>query len=360
MEENKGSGRKIATEMLACSGCGGSMEFDPETQLLKCTRCGLKIDFIKSDEVHELDLSAALENNAKWKEEALYFRCEACGARVSVGRAETAGHCPFCGASHVIAEEDMQGLRPNGIIPFAFGPAEATAKFKAFAKKKFFAPNGFKKSVTADRVCGVYMPYFTFDSYTVSEYSGRVGDEHTRTVQTKDGTRTETYVTWRYVSGTYDRFFDDLTIFAGSDADAAKLGSLGGHVSANVKTYDTEYLHGFVARRYEKTLDSAWGEAKRDMDRSIKSEIIAQQHCDRVDYINISTTHHSVTYKYLLIPVYVINFRHHKKSYVNYMSGMTGRIIGKTPVSAAKVTLFSLGIAAAVALIAAVIYFLLN
>lgn len=349
-DENVGR-TEVDTECVKCKNCGSNMVFNPDTQMLRCDRCGYEEDFGKSDELEEISIDSALGENAVWRDEALTFRCENCGANIVAAAAETASVCPFCGASHVVAEDDLQGIKPNGVLPFRFGKDEAVAYFKKWAKKHVFAPDVFRKKVSPEKMRGVYMPCFTFDSNTDSVYRGRVGYTHTRTVHTSKGTRTETYTVWRNISGSFSHFFNDVMVNAGKRMEEKKAAKLAPFDFTGARVYESEYLVGFVAHRYEKDIRTCWDEAKRTMDARLRSMIISRYSCDKVDYLNVSTHHSGVTYKYLLLPVYVINYKYKKSNYVIYQNGSTGKTVGKAPVSVWKVlAAVAAGVAALVGL----------
>ena len=75
------------------------------------------------------------------------------------------------------------------------------------------------------------------------------------------------------------------------------------------------------------------------MDEVLRKEILGQYSYDVVSYLNVDTTHSSVTYKYVLLPVYILNYNYRGKNYSIYVNGNTGKVTGKTPVSALKVAL---------------------
>jgi len=347
----------VQTESMKCSGCGSNMNFDPETQMLKCSYCGLTESFEQSSEIKEITFDENTDASVMWDSETIVYNCENCGARIVAEKAETAALCPFCGTSHVIATEDLQGIRPNVVVPFKFGKDTLLEHFKKWAKRKLFAPSDFKKNLKADKVKGVYMPYFTFDSETHSIYNGRVGYRRTRTVRTKDGTKTQTYIEWRNISGSVGHFFNDLLINAGSHEEAKKMRKLSPFDWDSSRVYDNEYLSGFVARHYERSMSDCWKEARDMMDSELRDIIVAMHGADVVGYLNVSTNHHNVTYKYALLPVYLINYSYNKKNYVIYTNGSTGKTVGKSPVSPWRVLIASvLGLAVAVG-IGALVYF---
>ncbi len=321
------------TVYIKCQNCGSNMVFDPVTQNLKCLHCGSLTDFEKSSKVTELNIEDAFNKLEKWDDEVNCYRCENCGAQVVLSRLETATVCPYCETSHIVKSEDLVGLKPNVVYPFTITKEAAVETAKKWAKGRFFAPRNFKKNLKAENVRAIYEPCFTFDSQTVSYYRGRVGNRRTRVVGSGKNRRTETYIVWRYISGTYSHFFDDVMINAGTSYSQNTLDKLMPFNYSTIKVYEKNYLTGYTARRHDKSIKDAWADAKTLMDNKIKRAIIANSYCDVVDYINVSTTHNSVTYKYALLPIYLLNYKYKNKNYTICVNGNTGKCTGKTPIS---------------------------
>lgn len=324
--------KRAETEFVKCSTCGGNMVFDPEKQVLSCPYCGQYKDFLKDSDVKERDIETAFELAEKWDDTSV-VSCDNCGAKFVVTSNEVALYCPYCGTSHVRKSSDLAGIKPNALYPFIFSRERANDIAKKWAKRKLFAPKRFKKNICADNIHGVYEPCFTFDSKTVSCYDGRLGKRRTRTIRTKDGVRTETYIEWRHVSGVYDHFFDDVTIAAGGGLEQRSYDKLSPFDMNTIKVYNKDYLAGYSANHYSKDLKTAWEESKQIMDSRIRKFIVDMYNCDVVGYLNVSTIHNDATFKYVLLPVYILNYRYGKKDYKVLVNGNTGKVTGKTPVS---------------------------
>ncbi len=342
--------RDVETELVKCENCGSNMVFDPESQQLECVHCGSKKSFASGEIASELDITEGFDNSLEWQgEEVCCFFCDNCGAKIVLRSGEAATVCPFCNSAHAIKPEEMSGLKPNALVPFVFDEEKGLELAKTWAKKKFFAPRKFKKNITSESFKGVYAPCFTFDSFTTSYYEGRIGKTHTRTVGTGKNRRTETYVVWRNIRGTYRYNFDDLLITAGKKFDQPTLDKIAPYDTNDSKRYEENYLLGFMAYQYDEELTDCWQKAKRRIDGELKRLILSQYVHDRVAYLNVSTVHERVTYKYVMLPVYVGAFNFKKKLYNFFVNGSTGKVSGKTPKSAFKITLF-------IALIVAVVF----
>lgn len=330
------------TAYVKCANCGANMVFDPVTQSLKCPHCGTLEDFKKSSNVVELDILDSFSVHENWDKESSVYRCENCGAVVVLHPTDVATFCPYCNTSHIVKSEELAGLKPNAVYPFTITLESAVERAKVWAKKRWFAPKNFKKSLKAKNAKGIYEPCFTFDSFTYSTYEGRIGKRHTRVVGSGKNRRTETYIKWKYIQGTYAINYDDVMINASSSYEQVTLNKLLPFDFNTIKTYEQKFLTGFIARRHEKDIHTAWEDAKVEIDSRIKKGILSEYSYDVVDYLNVSTNHEKVTYKYVLIPVYQLSYRFKKKTYAVYVNGNTGSVAGKTPISPLKVSILIL------------------
>ncbi len=347
---------RVQTSLVKCDSCGSNLVFHPEKNQLYCEHCGYTKEIQNRTSAQELDLVGAFSRDEKWEEETVVFRCDNCGAKVVLSKNESAKDCPFCGTAHVQKTEELAGLKPNAVVPFAFGLDKALTFSKTWAKKGMFTSNKFKKNLDARNLQGVYTPCFTFDSYTTSTYVGRIGKTHTRVVGTGKNRRTETYVVWRNISGTYLSNFDDILITAGSKFDQKKLDKLSPYYTGGSVSYKEDYLLGYMAYHYDAEITDCWDTAKGIIDSALRKQILSQYSYDRVDYLSVNTSHDRVTYKYVMLPVYMGNFHFKKKTYSFQINGATGKVIGKKPKSAIKLTSFITAIVAVVGVIGFLIY----
>ncbi len=347
-EDHKG----VEAELRKCPNCGNNLKFDPTTQKLKCDYCDSEVAFKQNSNYVEIDIRTALTTGATdWSGAARAFQCENCGAKVVLEKTATAKGCPFCGTAHVIPLDQQVGVRPNVVVPFALNKESATEKLKLWAKKKLFAPRKFKKTFTPENLNGVYMPCYTYDSQTFSTYNGKIGKRHTRTTGSGKNRKTETYIVWRYISGSFEKFFNDVFVSAGSKLSQKELSKLGNFSESNNRVYDDEYLFGYMAYGSEISVADGWDKAKDDIDDMLKKAILSQYNYDVVSYLNVSTNHSNVTYKYVLLPVYVGNYKYGKKVRNYVCNGINGSTTGKYPVSPIRVAIASLlGIALIVGL----------
>lgn len=330
----------VDTTTVKCRNCGANMVFEPSTQSLYCSHCETRINFNDHSVGEEISFTnACCYDSDNLDEFTAVFSCDNCNAKIVLKDNQTATFCPFCGTSHVKEIKHLRGVKPNAIIPFNFNVDKGLEYAKKWAKNKFFAPRKFKKYLSSNNINGVYYPSFTFDSYTSSSYSGRIGKTHTRTVGSGKNRRTETYTVWRNICGNYFSRFDDVLISAGNKIDQRTINKISPFYTNESKVYQDNYLLGYVGYHYDTNIEDCWVNAKSLIDSSLRSQILSQYSYDKVAYLNVSTVHENVTYKYVMLPVYVGNFLFNKKPYNFYVNGRTGKTVGKAPVSIFKTLL---------------------
>lgn len=335
--------REVETYSAKCQGCGATMVFDPESQSLKCPHCGNTGAIEKDFSVIENDIRKGFADAKKWNpDEQVTYRCGNCGAVVVLSVDEEASVCPFCKTTHIAKEGTFESIRPHMVIPFQFGYDKAREYAKKWARRRIFAPSKFKKSLTVENTNGIYEPCFTFDSNTYSTFFGRVGDRRTRTVGSGKNRRTVTYVVYRNVSGQHTYFFDDVLVATNDNFNQSHLNKLSPFRTDMACVYEQKYLSGFMADGYQKNLDASWEDAKVEIEERIRQQIISRLHCDVVEFINVTTQHSEVKFKYLLLPVYTSVFNYKGKSYGVRINGSTGKVRGKTPISPLKSVIASI------------------
>lgn len=326
-----------------CPCCGGVMDYDPQTGGLACPYCGhteaIPVDETISETAEELDLRSAEKlENCDWGVAKKTVICEACGAESVYDALEIASVCPFCGSNQVMEAADQSTMAPGGVVPFQVTDKQASELFKNWIKKKWFCPKLAKESAKAKHFKGVYLPYWTFDADTRSEYKGEYGKDR----RTKGSDGTDKIVTdWYFTHGTYDEKFDDELICATGKHSQSMLQGLEPYRTAENKAYKPEYVAGFAAERYALGIKDAWQMARESISYKLKGniegEIRGRYHADSVRNLQVHTIFDHLTYKYLLLPVWISSYKYKDKVYQFMVNGQTGKVSGKIPLSIPKI-----------------------
>lgn len=347
------------TVISKCPSCGGDLAYNPSTFTLRCKFCGKDVE-IQHRSADEIDFNKLVEGSGGWNKDTRIFECNSCGARQVLSRKNMSPKCAFCGTANVVALDAISGLKPTGIIPFSIGERDAQERYRYWARKKFFSPRKFKKQTGSEKLSGHYFPAFTFDSQTVTRYSGQLGIYYYTTHTRSDGTTyTVRHTRWYNIGGTYNRFFNDILVQASAQKEQVVLDKIMPFDTDHSNKYTDDYLYGFSASQYEKDGLHCWQEARGIMQYNVKNEILAGYRYDVIGRFDFNMQCHDVTYKYLLLPVYIGHATYRKKLYNFYMNGQNGKIAGKTPKSVGKILSFLFGGLALVAGAVCALIFLL-
>lgn len=322
-----------------CPMCGGAMTFDPADGKLYCPYCEHRMEVEEEGSVSEQVFHAAQHvENFVWGAEQKQIICQSCGAQAVYDALLTSAVCPFCGSNQVMEEAVDTSLPPNGLCPFEVTQQQAGAHFKAWMKRRLFAPSKAKKSVKPEMFTGMYIPYWTFDAHTASSYTARYGKD--RTYTDKEG-RTHTKTDWYSTSGDLNLFIDDELTYGTTRHDVKTLRQIEPYDTQRCVPYRPEYLSGYLSERYSIGLQDAWGAAKQRMDQRIEAEIeqivTKQYHADHFSLSTRNTMYNDLTYKYVLVPLWQSSFDYQSKRYQFMVNGQTGKVGGKSPVSALRV-----------------------
>ena len=147
----------------------------------------------------------------------------------------------------------------------------------------------------------------------------------------------ETYIDWYNVSGTTDRYFEDVPVEASTQLTQKELNKILPYDTENVEAYNKDYIAGFNAERYDTSLHDGFTIAQGQMDDAIRQQIVSSYGADVVDYLNVDTNYNDTKFRYMLLPLWVCAYKYRKKAYRFIINGRTGKSTGKSPVSPLKV-----------------------
>jgi hypothetical protein len=208
----------------------------------------------------------------------------------------------------------------------------------------WFAPNGLQDYARKGRrMDGIYVPYWTFDADTATSYSGRRGDDYyvsqTRTVNGKSEPYQERRTRWRSVAGQVSRFFNDVLVMASHSLPRAYTDALEPWNLSDLTPYRPDFLSGLVAEAYGVGLEEGLTEARTKMDAVIDGDIRRDIGGDHQQITSKQTTMNDVTFKHVLLPVWMAAYKFQDRSFRFVVNGQTGKVQGERPWSKWKIAL---------------------
>jgi DNA-directed RNA polymerase subunit RPC12/RpoP len=354
----------VGAQQFKCRQCGARLEFAPGADALACPYCGATNEIPKSEaRVEELDFEEALAKaeDAAATHEILTVKCRECGAESTLPPDVTSAPCAFCGSGLVTTAESRKAIKPNAVLPFQVTKDAARAAFVKWIAGLWFAPGELKRHAQMEAsLTGVYVPYWTFDAETTTDYVGERGEVYyttetyteTENGQTVTRTREVRHVRWYPASGTVRNSFDDLLVRATSALAPKYLDALEPWDLNHLVAYQDEYLSGFRTDSYQVDLASGFGVAQRMMESAIDESCREDIGGDEQRVESKDTSYADVTFKHVLFPVWISAYRYRGKVYRLLVNARTGEVQGERPWSVAKFLLLAAAAAAAIFAIA--------
>ncbi|MDI9339026.1 MAG: hypothetical protein QM534_00540 [Sediminibacterium sp.] len=344
---------------VKCKDCGANLKFKPGTQVLNCEYCGANnVIEVEKVEVVENDYNSYIDSNESndEKETISTVKCTQCGASTTLPPNVTSCGCPYCDTPLVIKDASTCSIiKPKYLLPFKIERQVAKESFVKWVGSLWFAPNKLKEYATnsAEKLKGVYMPYWTYDSQTNSDYEGLRGEYYyvTETYTDSEGnrqTRQVRHTNWFPASGHIDEFFDDVLICASHSLPDKLIKELEPWDLPELIAFDPRFLTGFVTESYQLQLKEGFGQAKNIMAARIESLVRQNIGGDEQRIHSINTDYEKITFKHILLPLWISAYKYDDKVYRFTINARTGEVQGERPYSTIKIVLFVLMIIAIV------------
>ncbi len=353
-------------QRFKCDNCGAELAYDATARKLKCAHCGALREVPADRRVVERDLFAGLAEMPRGLgAQVRVHRCQECGANVSFPVGVTATRCTFCGGSKVLDQaENANAIRPESLLPFALDRKQANAAFAKWLGKLWFRPGDLRRLAAVEEVQGVYVPFWTYDARVHSEWQAERGRyyyvEEEYTTQENGETVTKTrqvrQTEWEPAWGARDDFFDDLLVCASRGLPPELADRFKTFNTKQLVAYSPAYLAGWSAEEYAVDLAEGWAKAEQRIAAEQRARCGRDVGGDTHRNLVVENTFSDVTFKHVLLPVWIAAYRYREKIYRFLVNGQTGEVVGKAPWSVAKIVAFVTAIAAVVAAIVLLIY----
>ena len=342
-----------------CKSCGGIMQYSPVDEDLKCVYCGKKAELDQTAaEIEENDFNhwkdRADENNEEHTVEVTEIKCRQCGATTTLEPNISAAKCVFCSTPLILQEASVKRFwQPEYLLPFRITEKESNANFKKWLGNKWFLPSQIKKGgVNNEMFKGVYLPFWTYDADTYTEYRGERGEDRTETSRNNKGEEIRRTITdWYPTRGDVSVPFDDIVVPAAKTLPPYIMNRLTNWDMMNSVAYRHEFMAGFITEIYQIDFRDGVEKAKEKMDNVIESTIRSDIGGNKQKIRSKNTQYNDLMFKLLLLPIWISAFQFNGKLYQFVVNGRTGQVIGQYPRSTAKIVMLVVAIIAVIGLL---------
>ena len=339
-----------------CPCCGGAIGFDSGIQKLKCPYCDTEFE-METVKSYDEDLNGDgadefnWENTAggEWQEgEAEGMRiyvCDSCGGEIIGDETLGATKCPFCDNPVVMKSMFAGDLKPDYVIPFKLDKKAAKEGLVNHLKGKRLLPKVFKDENHIEEIKGIYVPFWLFDADADADARYRA----TRVTSWSDSNYIYTKTSYFSITRAGCMGFDRIPVDGSSKMADDLMESIEPFDFSEAVDFQTAYLAGYLADRYDVDADASIARANERVRASAEQAFAATVH----GYATVVPTSVNVRLsngiaKYALYPVWILNTTYNGEKYTFAMNGQTGKFVGNLPLDKRAYKRWLFGIAAAV------------
>lgn len=349
-----------------CPCCNAGLQFAGDVQKLTCEYCDNTFDLDAVKAYNEpqatpqsFDWEPVAENT--WSDEEQQaiqgFQCPSCGGEIVTDQTTAATFCPFCGNPTIMPGRVSDSLKPDAVLPFQTSKEDAKNAFLKLCKGKPLLPKFFTQEQQLEKITGIYVPFWLYDC--AGEYSGSYKATRIRTWSDSQYhyTKTDNFMLKRKSSAEFVR----IPMDASTKMEDAFMESIEPFDYGMLTDFDTAYLSGYLADKYDVTSDQGEPRIRERVDNAME-ELLQDS---LIGYNTVVPTSKNLNIQhgkasYVLLPVWMLNTNYRGKRYTFAMNGQTGKMTGSLPVCPKRSAIWFSGIFAAVTLIASLAQYLLG
>jgi predicted RNA-binding Zn-ribbon protein involved in translation (DUF1610 family) len=351
-----------------CPSCGAPITFDSSTQEMHCDSCGNSFAVETVREYNENLLTEDREDHYAWEDynyesfnegdlsHLHEYSCPSCGGVIVTEENTVASACPYCGNPAIILNNVKGLLKPDCIIPFKKDKKDAVKAFENFTSGKAFLPTLFKKENRLEAITGIYVPFWLFDCDTDGTVRYRGTRVRTWSDQNYRYTKTDHYSIHRKGQMSFEK----IPVDSSKKMDDAYMEAIEPFDYSSIVEFDTAYLSGYFADKYDSDAEEMKPRANARIKRSLEGQLqrtVSGYASVTEESSNVSIRHGRVIYA--VLPVWMCNTKYKDKIYNFSMNGQTGKFVGELPLDWGKLMTSFFGYFAAFSAVGiAITYFL--
>lgn len=343
-----------------CPCCDGAIEFDARLQKMKCPYCDTEFD-IETLQAYDAELSNAPQENMTWDTQngsrwqagetdgLRVYICNTCGGEIVTDETTGATECPFCGNPVIMTGQFADTLRPDLVIPFKIDKKGAMDALQRHYKGKVLLPKVFKDENRIKEVKGLYVPVWLFDT----DADAYLRYKATRTRVWSDSRYTYTETSHYAVSRAGVIGFENVPVDGSTKMDDTLMESIEPYHIGDAVDFQTAYLSGYLADKYDVDKDASIGRAndriRRTTEESFRGTVMGY---NTVIPVSTNINLQNGRAKYALYPVWILNTLWNGQKFTFAVNGQTGKTAGDLPMDKGAFKKWLFGLMGAITAIA--------
>lgn len=350
-----------------CPCCNAGLVFGEAVQKLTCEYCDNSFDI---ETIRAFNEAESQENtqeftwedaaHQEWSDEEQAhmhaFLCPSCGGEIITDETTAATFCPYCDNPTIMPGRLSGGLKPDAIIPFKTNKEDAKTAFRNLCKGKPLLPKMFTQENRVEKITGIYVPFWLYDCSAEFDGSYKATRIHRWSDSRYHYTKTDHFLLKRGAEAA----FVGIPMDGSTKMEDSFMESIEPFDYGEMVNFDTAYLSGFFADKYDVPSESGEERIRQRVDQSVEdmiqrtftgyATVVPSSRQLRVDQGKA---------KYVLLPVWILNTRYRGKIYTFAMNGQSGKMTGSFPICPKRTAAWFTGICAGVTAVASLIQWLI-
>ncbi len=339
-----------------CPCCDGAIEFNANVQKMKCPYCDSEFE-METLQAYDAELNSQPEDHMDWDTAAgtewqpgeteglRIYTCNTCGGEIVADETTGATECPFCGNPVVMTGQFAGDLKPDLVIPFKHDKKAAIAALKNHYNGKVLLPKVFKNENHIQEVKGLYVPVWLFDT----DADAHVRYRATRVRHWSDSNYRYTETQYYSVTRAGGIGFENVPVDGSTKMDDALMESIEPFHIEDAVDFQTAYLSGYLADKYDVTSEESIERANERIKRSTEEAFASTvEGYSSVTPVSSNIQLQNGRARYALYPVWILNTVWNGQKFTFAMNGQTGKVVGDLPMDKAAFKKWLFGITGAV------------
>jgi len=335
---------------VKCPQCGGQAASQVASGLFTCAYCGYSADlrtdcenpYPVSDRLEQtLDFVLPTERGHSWAAARQHLSCESCGASCLLPAGQKAVQCAYCGSNQLVLSPELcELIGPQVIALMQLDEHQALKLARQWLRMGMFAPDDLVAAGGRLQLRQAYYSCWTFDGTIEAKW----------TCEVKVGSGNQEH--WEAESGAHTAFFNDVLVSGVKAVKESELASIEPFNLVELREFKEDYLAGWPAMIYDRSLADASLVAREKVIKKLRPELYTLAAMGR-EKRNLSLNGSSwsgMTYKHILLPLWIGTYRYRGKDYRLLVNGQTGKVGGYKPQDKVKVLFSSLSMVALIVL----------
>lgn len=322
-----------------CPRCSGALRFDAKSGMLVCPFCDSQFELSDFEDA-DSELGSGYDEEdgflndfgntwADGETEGLYtYVCKSCGGEIVGDATMAATSCPYCGNPVVVMEAFEGMLKPDYVIPFKLDKDQAVKALGNHLQGKRLLPKVFRDQNKIKEIKGIYVPFWIFDTDTFGDYEY----ETTKVKRWSDKYYDYKKTTYYQVLRAGNLNYRGIPINCSEKINDALMESLEPFDINAAEPFQTAYLAGYLADKFDVDTDVSWERVKERVSNSSAAYFFNTVN----GYDTVRQDGGSVSFlkrhaKYALLPVWMLTTVWNGQTYQFAMNGQTGKFVGDLP-----------------------------